>query len=445
MNGQLNRTLEAISGWVWGLPLIFLLVGTGAYYMVILRAMPVRRLGQALHLAFIQRRDPDADGDISHFQALMTALAATVGVGNIAGVATAIALGGPGALFWMWVTGIVGMASKYAEAVLAVRYRVTNPNGEMSGGPMYYIAAGMNRRWLAALFAGFAALAAFGIGNLVQSHSVAHGLESAFGVPRVASAAVMGVVASIVIVGGIRTIAVAASAIVPVMIVAYVGAGLWILVLNAPRIPEALALIMKSAFQPTAAAGGFAGATLALTLRAGIARGIFSNESGLGSSAIAAAAAQTSSPVRQGLVSMTQTFLDTLVVCTITGLAIVVSGVWNAGSSGAELTIAAFQSTLGTAGAAIVPVSLALFAFSTILGWSYYGEKSIEFLAGVRAVKPYRLLFCGVVFLGAFGKLETIWSGADILNGLMAFPNLVALIALTPVVVDETRRYFNNR
>jgi len=437
--------LSQLSVWVWGLPLIILLVGTGAYLSILLRGIPFRRLPEALHLAFIRRRDPDSPGDISHFQALMTALSATVGVGNIAGVATAIAIGGPGALAWMWLTGLVGMASKYAEAVLAVRYRLVNPRGEMSGGPMHYIEQGLRCRWLAVVFAVCAAAAAFGIGNMVQSHSVADGLRTVLGIPPLASGALMAVVTALVLVGGVKSIARAASVVVPVMILVYVAGGAAALIVHRELLGQALVEILRGAWNPPAAVGGFAGAAFAQTLRIGIARGIFSNESGLGSSPIAAAAAQTRDPVRQGLVSMSQTFLDTLVVCSITGLVIVASGAWRTGASGAELTIRAFHDTLGVAGAWLVPASLVLFAYSTILGWSYYGEKAVEYLGGIRAVAPYRWLFCGAVFIGAISKLEAVWSLADILNGLMALPNLVALLILSPIVLSETRRYCNMR
>lgn len=437
----LTEILSRVDQWVWGLPLITLLVGTGAYLMLVLRGLPLRYLPHALHLAFIQRKDPGSPGDISHFQALMTALSATVGVGNIAGVATAIAIGGPGAMAWMWLTGLVGMASKYAEAVLAVKFRTTNPRGEMSGGPMYYIERGMGNRWLAVIFAGCAAVAALGIGNMVQSHSVAHGLKAAFGVPPIASGITMAVVTGLVLLGGIRSIGRAASLLVPVMIVLYMASGLAVLATRWELLPQAFAMIFRSAWDPPAAVGGFAGATLAQTMRIGIARGIFSNESGLGSSPIAAAAAQTNDPVRQGLVSMTQTFLDTLVVCSVTGLAIVVTGTWQSGATGSELTIQAFRQVLGPAGSWLVPLGLVLFAYSTILGWSYYGEKAVEYLSGVRWARAYRALFCAAVLGGSLIQLEAVWSLADILNGLMALPNLIALLALSPLVVQETRRY----
>ena len=324
MGSDVAAVLSRLSEGAWGLPPIALLVGTGAYLAILLRGMPFLRLPEALHLAFIRRRDPGAPGDISHFQALMTALSATVGVGNIAGVATAVAIGGPGAVLWMWLTGFIGMPSKYAEAVLAVRYRTTNARGEMAGGPMYYIERGLGQRWLAVVFAACASVAAFGIGNMVQSHSVAHGLQTSFGVPPVVSGLVMAVLTGIVLVGGVQSIARAASVIAPAMIIVYVVAGIAALVQQAALLPGAIAEIVHGAFTPPAAVGGFTGATMAQAMRIGIARGIFSNESGLGSSPIAAAAAQTHDPVRQGLVSMTQTFLDTVVVCAITGLVIVV-------------------------------------------------------------------------------------------------------------------------
>lgn len=441
----MTELLSRVSEWVWGLPLIILLVGVGAYLTLILKGIPLLRLPEALYLAFIRRKDPDSPGDISHFQALMTSLSATVGVGNIAGVATAIAIGGPGAMAWMWLTGLVGMASKYAEAVLAVKYRIRNPKGEMSGGPMYYIERGLGQRWLAVVFAVCAAVAAFGIGNMVQSHSVAHGLQTSFGVPPLISGILMTAVTALVLLGGIRSIARAASLLVPVMILFYMLAGIAVLVIHRGLLWEAFRTILGSALNPPAAMGGFAGATLAQCLRIGIARGIFSNESGLGSSPIAAAAAQTNDPVRQGLVSMSQTFLDTLVVCSVTGLVIVVTQAWASGATGSELTIQAFRHSLGVAGGWVVPVALVLFAYSTILGWSYYGEKAVEYLWGVHAGQAYRWLFCGAVLIGSVAKLEVVWSLADILNGLMALPNLIALLALSPIVVSETRRYLGGQ
>lgn len=436
--------IKVASGYVWGVPLLVLLVGTGLWLTIVLRGLQFTKLVHALWLALVKRHEDDEQpGEISHFQALMTALAATVGTGNIAGVATAIAAGGPGALFWMWITGLVGMATKYAEAVLAVKYRVVDENGTARGGPMYYIEKGLGWKWLGVLFAVFAAISAFGIGNMVQSNSVADAVEASFSVPTWVTGLVLMVASAAVLLGGIKSIGKVTSILVPVMIVFYVLGALVILVIEADRIPEALALIMRHALTPTAATGGFLGAAVMQTIRMGVARGVFSNESGLGSAPIAAAAAQTRHPVTQALVSMTQTFIDTIVVCTMTGLVLVVTGAWNSGKNGAELTSFAFQSGLpGQWGKYIVAVGLILFAYSTILGWSYYGEKSVEYLLGARAVKPYRILFVLFVGLGAVLKLELVWGLADIFNGLMAFPNLVALLLLTPILVRETRDYF---
>jgi AGCS family alanine or glycine:cation symporter len=394
MLASLQATLSEISAVVWGpVPLAFL-VGTGVLLTVRLRGLQFSMLGHALYLALVVRREPDDQpGDISHFQALMTALAATVGTGNIAGVATAIAAGGPGALFWMWVTGLVGMATKYAEAVLAVRYRQRDADGSWSGGPMYYLRDGIGTRWigvpLAWAFALFTTVAAFGIGNMVQSNSVAHAAEATFGVPPLLTGLTMAGATALVILGGIRSVARAASVLVPGMIVLYMAGGLAILALHADRIPGALALVMQSAFSPSAAAGGFAGAAVMLTIRMGVARGVFSNESGLGSAPIAAAAAQTRNPVAQAMVSMTQTFIDTLVVCSVTGLVILTTGAWTSGETGAALTTLAFETGLpGRSGAALVAIALMLFAYTTLLGWSYYGEKALHFLAGARAIRP---------------------------------------------------------
>jgi len=432
--------LTKINAWVWGVPTMALLVGTGVWLTLVLKGLQFRLLPHAFYLAFIKRSEPGADGDISHFQALMTALSATVGVGNIAGVATAIAAGGPGAMFWMWCTGLVGMATKYAEALLAVKYRVIAPDGSMSGGPMYYMARGLGQRWLAVLFASFAVLASFGIGNMTQANTVADALTS-LGVAPVVTGGVLCVLTGLVVVGGIRSIGRVTSVLVPVMIGVYGIASLLVLVLRAEAIPEALRLIFSQAFTPTAAVGGFAGAVVRKTVQMGIARGLFSNESGLGSSPIAAAAAKSNHPASQALVSMTQTFIDTLVVCSMTGLAIVVTGVWKSGMTGAALTLDAYGSVLGGGGRLAVQVSLVLFAYSTIIGWVYYGEQALAYLAGHRMIPVYRCAFVLCVWLGAVLKLETVWLLADTFNGLMALPNLVALIGLTPVIINETRHY----
>jgi alanine or glycine:cation symporter, AGCS family len=460
-----ERALEVvnqISGYVWGPVLLVLLVGTGFYLTVLLRGLQFRELGRSLHLALIKRKEVGGgvEGDITHFQALMTALAATVGTGNIAGVATAIATGGPGALFWMWMTGLVGMATKYAEAVLGVRYRVVDEKGEMSGGPMYYLSRGIGGplgRGLGAVFALMAAIAAFGIGNMVQSNSVADALQSSFGVPPFWTGLVLAVLAGAVILGGIKTIGRFTGFFVPVMIIFYMVGATIVLLINWRGIPEIFAYVVQDAFTPAAATGGFAGATVMMAIRMGVARGIFSNESGLGTGGIAAAAAQTREPVTQALVSMTQTFIDTIVVCTLTGFAIIATGSWqqvdpitNIAYTGAPLTIQAFSTGLpGQWGGYIVSIGLALFAFSTILGWSYYGEKNMEYLFGIRTVLPYRIAFIIAAFLGAWvlgaggvTGFELVWSFADVMNGLMAFPNLIGLILLSGVVAKETREYF---
>jgi AGCS family alanine or glycine:cation symporter len=417
---ELTELVKKIGDFVWGPYLLIpLLLLTGVFLTVRLRGIQFTKLWHALWLGLVVRKEKGAEGDISHFQALMTALAATVGTGNIVGVATAMALGGPGALFWMWVTGLVGMATKYSEAVLSVKYRVVDERGEQAGGPMYYLSQGI--RWpllgktLGVLFALFAAVAAFGIGNMVQSNSVAAALEESFGMKVWVSGLIMAVAAGAVIIGGIKSIGRFTGVFVPFMIVAYMlGAGA-VLVLHLERIPEAFGLIFRGAFSGTAAAGGFIGAAAAQAIRFGVARGIFSNESGLGSAGIAAAAAQTREPVRQAMVSMTQTFIDTLVVCTFTGLAILVTGGWQEGLNGAPLTQFAFSTGLpGEWGGVIVTVCLTMFAFSTMLGWSYYGEKSIEYLVGERAITPYRVLFVLAIFFGAIphGTAESDRSAA---------------------------------
>lgn len=438
----LDAIVGEIGAFAWGPPMLFLLVGTGFWLTFALRGLQFRKLGHALYLALVKRKeDSDEPGDITHFQALMTALSATVGTGNIAGVATAIAVGGPGALFWMWITGLVGMATKYSEAVLAVKYRVIDENGEMSGGPMYYISKGLNLPWLGTIFAVFASFAAFGIGNMVQSNSVADAVEATYHVPPMVTGIVLMVCTAAVVLGGIKKIGKVTGVLVPIMIVFYIAGATYIIVANIAAVPEALAFIVKQAFNPTAAVGGFAGASIMLAIRMGVARGVFSNESGLGSAPIAAAAAQTKSPITQALVSMTQTFIDTIVVCTMTGLVLILTGLWSNGETGAELTTMAFAAGM-PGGAHIVTIGIILFAYSTILGWCYYGEKSIEYLFGVKAVLPYRLVFVCFVGVGAIAKLSLVWNISDTLNGLMAIPNLIGLLFLTPVVVSETKKYF---
>lgn len=439
---QIEAIVGTVGAFAWGPPMLIFLVGTGFYLTIVLRGLQFRKMWYSLWLALVKRKeDTDEPGDISHFQALMTALSATVGTGNIAGVATAIAIGGPGALFWMWVTGLVGMATKYGEAVLAVKYRIKDEKGEMSGGPMYYIANGLGWKWLGTLFAIFAAIAAFGIGNMVQSNSVADAVEATFHVPFYVTGIILMILTAMVVLGGIKSIGRITGVVVPIMIVFYMGGCLIILLLNITGIAAALTLVVKEAFTPTAASGGFAGATVMLAIRMGVSRGVFSNESGLGSAPIAAAAAQTKHPVLQALVSMTQTFIDTIIVCTMTGLVLILTGAWDSGKTGAELTTLAFD--LGFPGGEyIVTIGLILFAYSTILGWCYYGEKSVEYLFGEIAVKPYRYLFIVVVGLGAVAKLDFVWALSDTFNGLMAIPNLIGLLALSPVIVNETRNFF---
>ena len=444
--GGIMETLDAIvskiNAFAWGPPMLILLVGTGFWLTINLRGLQFTKLGHALYLALIKRKeDGDAPGDITHFQALMTAMAATVGTGNIAGVATAIAIGGPGALFWMWITGLVGMATKYAEAILAVKYREVDENGEMCGGPMYYISKGLNMPWLGTMFAVFASIAAFGIGNMVQANSVADAVEATFNIPFWVTGVTLMALSAIVILGGIKSIAKVTSLLVPVMIVFYVAAALFIIFSHISEVPAALMFIVKQAFNPTAAVGGFAGATIMMAIRFGVARGVFSNESGLGSAPIAAAAAQTKSPTTQALVSMTQTFIDTILVCSMTGLVLVLTGVWSNGQTGAELTTTAFAQGI-PGGGYIVTVGIILFAYSTILGWCYYGEKSIEYLFGVKSILPYRIVFILFIGVGSVAKLSLVWNISDTLNGLMAVPNLIGLILLTPVVVSETKKYF---
>jgi AGCS family alanine or glycine:cation symporter len=371
----------------------------------------------------------------------MTCLAATIGVGNIAGVATAIALGGPGAVFWMWMTALVGMATKYAEVVLAVHYRERDADGRMVGGPMYAIRNGLGRRWawLGTAFALFGGLAGFGIGNMVQANSIAAAMQNSFGIGPTATGIVLLVLTAAVILGGIKRIAAVANWLVPFMAIGYVAAALIVLAVHAERIPEAFALILETAFTGTAAAGGFAGAAMMAAIRYGVARGIFSNEAGLGTAGIAQAAGMSSSPVRSGLIGMMGTFFDTIVVCSMTGLAIVVSGAWTSGETGAALTQLAFQSAMPGVGDEVVAVSLAVFAVTTIFGWSYYGERCWQFLAGASTITPYRVLWTIAVFFGAVTHLDLAWTIADTLNALMAVPNLVALLALSPVVVRLTR------
>ena len=433
--------ITTVNGWAWGPAMLILLLGTGIYLTVGLRFMPVRKIPAALRL-MLRGRQGSGAGDISPFAALMTSLSATIGTGNIAGVATAIALGGPGALFWMWMTALVGMATKYAEAVLAVRFREQDSQGNYSGGPMYYIKNGLHKRWhwLGVAFAIFGSLAGFGIANTVQSNSVSDVLRESFSVPPLVSGVVLMLLVGAVILGGIRRIAVVASWLVPFMALGYVAMALIIIVMNITAVPGAIALIVEAAFTPTAATGGFAGATVWAALRFGVARGIFSNEAGLGSAPIAHAAARTDQPVQQGMIAMLGTFIDTLVICTMTGLVIVIMDVWPTGVSGASLTSMAFSSAL-PGGEYVVAIGLCLFAFTTMIGWAFYGERCVVFLVGTRGILPFRIAWVLAVPMGTLIELETVWLVADTLNAFMAIPNLIALILLGPLVFSLTREY----
>ena len=434
--------MDSLNSFVWGPAMLVLILGTGLYLQIRLGGMPIRRIGTGLKLVWRGRTgDADGHGEVSPFAALMTTLAATIGVGNIAGVATAIALGGPGALFWMWMTALVGMATKYAEVVLAVHYRERDADGRWVGGPMYAIRRGLGPHWawLGSAFALFGGLAGFGIGNMVQANSIAAAMQTSFGVSPLVTGVVIFVLTAAVVLGGIKRISAVANWLVPFMAIAYIVAALIVLVFNAAQIPEAFRFIVSNAFTPTSAAGGFAGAAVMAGIRYGVARGIFSNEAGLGTAGIAQAAGVSSSPVRSGMIGMMGTFFDTLVVCTMTGLAIVVSGAWSSGQSGASLTQLAFQSAMPGFGDEIVAVALAVFALTTIFGWGYYSERCWQFLVGRWAITPFRWLWTAAVFIGAVTQLDLVWQIADTLNALMAIPNLIALLLLAPVVVKLTR------
>jgi AGCS family alanine or glycine:cation symporter len=441
----LNDWVSQINDVLWGVPMIVAILGTGLYLNIRLMFMPIRRIGTGFKLLF-SRDENNAEGDIAPFSALMTSLSATIGTGNIAGVATAVFLGGPGAIFWMWCTALVGMATKYAEAVLAVQYREVDEHGNYSGGPMYYIRNGLGPKWkwLAFAFAFFASICGFGLANTVQSNSVAQTLQDKFEIDPLVSGLVMMVLVGMVILGGIKRIAHVVSALVPLMGICYLFVGVLVLSLNASEVPAAVATIVESAFNPVAAQGGFAGAAVWAAMRWGVARGIFSNEAGLGSAPIAHAAARTNSPVRQGLIAMLGTFIDTIVVCSVTGLAIVVTGVWTSGKTGAVLTSAAFEQALPGWGSYVVTIGLPIFAFTTMLGWAYYGERATEYWLGVRAILPFRLLWVLAIPIGATSDLQLVWLVSDTLNALMALPNLIALLLLSPVVFRLTREYFNN-
>ena len=439
----ITEIIKSVNAIVWGPPMLVLISFVGIYLTLGLKALPIVKLFYGFRKLW-QGRVSREEGDITPFNALMTSLSATIGTGNIAGVATAIYLGGPGALFWMWCIALVGMATKYAEAVCAVQFRDTDELGKHVGGPMYYIKNGLGKNWawLGICFAVFGAIAGFGIGNGVQANSVADIMDTTFGISHVVTGLVLMVLASLVLIGGINRIAVVAGKLVPIMAIAYVGAGCIVLLINFAEIPSAIALVLSSAFTGSAAEGGFAGATVWAALRFGIARGVFSNEAGLGSAPIAHAAAKTNNPVKQGTVAMLGTFIDTIIICSITGLVIITSGAWTSGENGAALSSVAFQTVLPGAGQYIVACGMAIFAFTTLLGWSYYGEKCVQYLLGVKAIVPFRLLWVLAIPVGAVANLEDMWLLADTLNALMAIPNLIALVLLSPVVFSLTKAYF---
>jgi len=442
----IHQYVAWLNGVVWGVPMLILILGTGVFLMVALKGMPLLRIVMGFRLMWGGRTKGDSEtGDVSPFQALMTCLSATVGTGNIAGVATAIFLGGPGALFWMWCTALVGMATKYSEIVLAVHYREKDERGEYIGGPMYAIKNGLGKSWawLGFVFAIFGGLAGFGIGNMVQSNSMAEVLETTFHIERWITGLVTTIIVALVILGGIKRIAKVSSSLVPFMCVGYVIMSLVVLCIYADRIPAAFALIFTHAFTPSAATGGFAGAAVMMAMQYGVARGIFSNEAGLGTAGIAQAAGTTNSPVRSGLIGMIGTFIDTIIICSMTGLTIICSGVWVSGEKGASLSAAAFESALPGIGGYLLAIALLIFTFTTILGWSYYGEKCWIYIAGRKTVLPFRILWVLAVFGGAVFQLDFVWLLADTLNALMAIPNLIALLLLCPVVLKLTKDYFD--
>ncbi|MBF4255255.1 sodium:alanine symporter family protein [Vibrio anguillarum] len=445
---NLQSILESIDNFVWGPPLLILLVGTGIYFTFRLGLIQFRHLPTALKMVFSKDKDAGKQGDVSSFAALCTALSATIGTGNIVGVATAIKLGGPGALFWMWLAALFGMATKYAECLLAVKYRQVDDKGQMVGGPMYYLQYGVGSRTLAVLFALFAiGVACFGIGTFPQVNAILDATEISFGVSREISAVVLTLLVAFVTVGGIQSIAKVAGKVVPAMALFYILACLSVIISNSDQLLTAISLVITSAFTSTAATGGFLGASIMLAIQSGIARGVFSNESGLGSAPMAAAAAKTDSCVKQGLISMTGTFFDTIIICTMTGLALILTGAWQSDFSGAAMTTYAFSVGLNaqTLGPMMVSIGLMFFAFTTILGWNYYGERCVVFLFGTKAVMPYKLIFIGLVASGAFLHLDMIWIIADIVNGLMAIPNLIGLIALRHIVLEETKLFFEKQ
>jgi len=440
--------MQDVLGWLggvlWGPVTIFLLVGAGILVTILVRGIQLRWFAYAWGLISGRYDDPEDEGEITHFQALSAALSATIGTGNIAGVGTAVALGGPGAVFWMWVTAFFGMALKYAECTLSLKYRIIHRDGTVGAGPMYYLERGLGQKWLGVLFAFFATIASFGIGNMVQANSVAEPVASYFGIPKIITGLIIGVLVFAVIVGGIKRIGRVASKLVPFMTVFYILGALVVIFTRIDHVPGAIGLILKGAFNGSAAAGGFAGAAVAQAIRFGVARGLFSNEAGLGSAPIAHGAAQTREPVREGLVAMLGPFVDTIVICTMTALVIIVTGVYTEGLTGAELTARGFNAGLPGPGGYIVAIGIIFFAFSTAISWSYYGDRCVDYLFGENWVLPYRIVYCLLLPVGAAIELTTVWTISDIFNALMAWPNLVGLLLLSPVLIRTTRDYFSD-
>ena len=436
-----NNFVTTINGFVWGPVMLCLLVGTHVF-LTLRTGIIQRKTFTGIKLSVTP--DSEAAGDVSGFGALATALAATIGTGNIVGVATAVGLGGPGAVFWVWMTGLFGMATKYGEAVLAVKYRVKAKDGSFIGGPMYALERGMGQKWLGVLFALFTAIACFGIGNMTQGYSIAESVLNTFGIPKVATGAVLMVLTGLVILGGVNSISKVCEKLVPLMAGFYILGCIIILVINASYIPETFSVIIRSAFNPAAAGGGFVGITVMTCIRYGVARGLFTNESGLGSAPIVDAAAATRNPARQALISMSGVFWDTIVVCLMTGLVlvscIIKDPVGMDGLVGANLTSGAFG-TIPTVGPIVLTIGLITFAWSTILGWSYYGERAWVYLVGVKSIKPFRIAWTLVVFVGCVAALDVVWNVADTLNACMAFPNCVALLGLSGVIASETKKY----
>jgi alanine or glycine:cation symporter, AGCS family len=436
----INQFLGDVSSILWGPWLLALLVGTGIWLTILLKGIQFRLLPYALRLTFSRERA--GKGDVSHFGALMISLAATIGVGNIAGVATAVTMGGPGAVVWMWLTALFGMATKYAEGFLAVRYRQVNHRGEISGGPMYYLETGLGWKWLGIWFAVCGALAAFGIGNMVQANTTSAALVKLFPIDKIWIGTALAVITGLVILGGVKRIAEVVSFFVPIMVLLYFGGSLFIILTHLEQLPTGLAVLFEQSMSGTAASGGFAGATVAQAIQWGVARGLFSNESGLGSAPIAAAAAKTNQPAKQALVSMTGTFLDTIIVCSLTGLVLSTTGVWTSGETGVDLTLLAFKAGLpGDWGKWIVTLGVVTFAFSTILGWCYYGEKCFEYLVGENYIRYYRMAWIIFVFIGAVVKLDLVWNFSDVMNAMMAIPNLIGLIGLSLLLSRETKEF----